>query len=213
MIDRIIEFSARNRFFVIMAVALATAVGIWSMRTIPLDAIPDLSDTQVIVYSKWDRSPDLVEDQVTYPIVTAMLGAPKVYTCVAASRAVLVSSDQPPTVSRQSPCSGKSGSNTRSADTRPSHAPDATEAMPRATDNRRRPCTAAPIPGRAASGRCRPPRWGEPGAAPGSYGQFRSNRTHRNRHGTARTQGPRLARKEVRQEGAQRGVAGGSSLR
>ena len=78
MIDRIIEFSARNRFFVIMAVALATAVGIWSMRTIPLDAIPDLSDTQVIVYSKWDRSPDLVEDQVTYPIVTAMLGAPKV---------------------------------------------------------------------------------------------------------------------------------------
>ena len=44
----------------------------------PLDAIPDLSDTQVIVYSRWDRSPDVVEDQVTYPIVTAMLGAPKV---------------------------------------------------------------------------------------------------------------------------------------
>lgn len=78
MIDRIIEFSARNRFLVTMTVALATAVGVWSMRTIPLDAIPDLSDTQVIVYSKWDRSPDLVEDQVTYPIVTAMLGAPKV---------------------------------------------------------------------------------------------------------------------------------------
>ena len=47
------------------------------MRTIPLDAIPDLSDTQVIVYSRWDRSPDIMEDQVTYPIVTAMLGAPK----------------------------------------------------------------------------------------------------------------------------------------
>src|SRR5476651_2420871 len=48
------------------------------MKTIPLDAIPDLSDTQVIVYSRWDRSPDIVEDQVTYPLVTAMLGAPKV---------------------------------------------------------------------------------------------------------------------------------------
>ncbi len=48
------------------------------MRNIPLDAIPDLSDTQVIVYSRWDRSPDIMEDQVTYPIVTAMLGAPKV---------------------------------------------------------------------------------------------------------------------------------------
>ena len=48
------------------------------MRTIPLDAIPDLSDTQVIVYSRWDRSPDIMEDQVTYPIVSAMLGAPKV---------------------------------------------------------------------------------------------------------------------------------------
>ena len=48
------------------------------MKTVPLDAIPDLSDTQVIVYSRWDRSPDIVEDQVTYPIVTAMLGAPKV---------------------------------------------------------------------------------------------------------------------------------------
>jgi hypothetical protein len=50
------------------------------LRTIPVDAIPDLSDTQVIVYSRWDRSPDIVEDQVTYPIVTALLGAPKVKT-------------------------------------------------------------------------------------------------------------------------------------
>jgi len=52
--------------------------GLYSMNSIPLDAIPDLSDTQVIVYSRWDRSPDIIEDQVTYPIVTAMLGAPKV---------------------------------------------------------------------------------------------------------------------------------------
>ena len=78
MIDRIIEFSARNRLVVFILVAIATVAGIYSMRTVPLDAIPDLSDTQVIVYSRWDRSPDIVEDQVTYPIVTAMLGAPKV---------------------------------------------------------------------------------------------------------------------------------------
>ena len=78
MIDRIIEFSARNRFLVFLFVAAAALAGWWSMNRIPLDAIPDLSDTQVIVYSRWDRSPDIVEDQVTYPIVSAMLGAPKV---------------------------------------------------------------------------------------------------------------------------------------
>ena len=78
MIDRIIEFSGRNRFVVFLIVAVATMAGLYSMRTIPVDAIPDLSDTQVIVYSRWDRSPDIIEDQVTYPIVTAMLGAPKV---------------------------------------------------------------------------------------------------------------------------------------
>ncbi|MEO8657125.1 MAG: CusA/CzcA family heavy metal efflux RND transporter [Bryobacteraceae bacterium] len=78
MINRIIEFSGRNKFVVFVLVAFAVAAGIWSMMNIPLDAIPDLSDTQVIVYSRWDRSPDIMEDQVTYPIVTAMLGAPKV---------------------------------------------------------------------------------------------------------------------------------------
>jgi len=78
MIDRLIEFSARNRLLVLILVAVAVAAGVWSMRTVPLDAIPDLSDTQVIVYSRWDRSPDIVEDQVTYPIVTAMLGGPRV---------------------------------------------------------------------------------------------------------------------------------------
>ena len=78
MIDRIIEFSARNRFLIFVLVGFAVAAGIWSMRHIALDAIPDLSDTQVIVYSRWDRSPDIIEDQVTYPIVTAMLGAPRV---------------------------------------------------------------------------------------------------------------------------------------
>src|SRR5919198_624399 len=78
MIDRIIDFSVRNKFLVFALVAAACVAGFWSMRNVPLDAIPDLSDTQVIIYSKWDRSPDVVEDQVTYPIVTAMLGAPKV---------------------------------------------------------------------------------------------------------------------------------------
>ncbi len=78
MIDRIVEFSGRNRLIVLLMAGAAAAAGWWSMHHIPLDALPDLSDTQVIVYSRWDRSPDIVEDQVTYPIVAAMLGAPKV---------------------------------------------------------------------------------------------------------------------------------------
>src|SRR6185295_6576716 len=78
MINTIIELSARHRFIVFLFVGAAAMAGWWSLRGIPLDAIPDLSDTQVIVYSKWDRSPDILEDQVTYPIVSAMLGAPKV---------------------------------------------------------------------------------------------------------------------------------------
>lgn len=61
-----------------MLVAAAIGYSIFTMKNIPLDAIPDLSDTQVIVYTKWDRSPDLIEDQVTYPIISALLGAPKV---------------------------------------------------------------------------------------------------------------------------------------
>lgn len=78
MISRLIEFSARNRLLVLTLVIAAAMWGWWSMRHVALDAIPDLSETQVIVYSRWDRSPDIVEDQLTYPIVTALLGAPKV---------------------------------------------------------------------------------------------------------------------------------------
>jgi copper/silver efflux system protein len=78
VITRIIDFCARNRLIVLTIVAVAAIYGWWSMNNVALDAIPDLSDTQVIVYSRWDRSPDIVEDQVTYPIVAAMLGAPKV---------------------------------------------------------------------------------------------------------------------------------------
>ena len=75
MIERIIDFSARNRFVVLVLVAGLIFAGVWSIQHITLDALPDLSDTQVIVYSRWDRSPDIIEDQVTYPIVTALLGA------------------------------------------------------------------------------------------------------------------------------------------
>src|SRR5512136_869708 len=78
MIQRIIRFSAGNRYLVIAATLVALLVSFWAMRNIPLDALPDLSDTQVIVYSRWDRSPDIVEDQVTYPIITSLLGAPRV---------------------------------------------------------------------------------------------------------------------------------------
>ena len=77
-LQRIIRFSAENRWLVMMASAVLIVMSFWTMRNIPMDALPDLSDTQVIVYSKWDRSPDIVEDQVTYPIVTSLLGAPKV---------------------------------------------------------------------------------------------------------------------------------------
>ena len=78
MIERIIDWSVRNKFLVLLFVAAAAVAGARALRNVPLDAIPDLGDTQVIVYSRWDRSPDLVEAQVTYPIVTAMLGAPHV---------------------------------------------------------------------------------------------------------------------------------------
>ncbi len=81
MIETLIERCARNRFLVFAVVLLATLAGVYSLRHIPLDAIPDISDVQVIVYTPWEgRSPDLVEDQVTYPIVTALLSAPRVKT-------------------------------------------------------------------------------------------------------------------------------------
>ena len=79
MINAIIEYCAAHRGFVVMFVVVLTLIGLWSMRSIPLDAIPDLSDPQVIIYTEWPgRSPNLVEDQVTYPIVAAMLAAPNV---------------------------------------------------------------------------------------------------------------------------------------
>jgi Cu(I)/Ag(I) efflux system membrane protein CusA/SilA len=78
MIKSIIKFSVDNKFLVLILTTLAMVGGFYCLKQIPLDAIPDLSDTQVIIYSKWDRSPDVLENQVTYPIVAGLLGAPKV---------------------------------------------------------------------------------------------------------------------------------------
>jgi Cu(I)/Ag(I) efflux system membrane protein CusA/SilA len=79
MIERIIEFSARNKLVVFSILVFAIAWGFWALHNTPLDAIPDLSDVQVIVWTEWmGRSPDLVEDQVTYPIITKLVAAPKV---------------------------------------------------------------------------------------------------------------------------------------
>src|SRR5512133_1096437 len=79
MLAKIIDYCARNPFFVFLIVGFALVAGVWAFQTTPLDAIPDLTDTQVIIFTEWmGRSPNLVEDQVTYPIVSAMLSAPRV---------------------------------------------------------------------------------------------------------------------------------------
>ncbi|MGE0054475.1 MAG: efflux RND transporter permease subunit [Hyphomicrobium sp.] len=78
MISRLIAWSARNAVLVIMVVAIAAAMGSWAVRTLPLDAIPELSDTQVIVYTEFaGQAPQVVEDQVTFPLTTALLTVPK----------------------------------------------------------------------------------------------------------------------------------------
>jgi Cu(I)/Ag(I) efflux system membrane protein CusA/SilA len=79
MIARIIELCARNRFLVFTGVLLLTLAGILSLQHLPVDALPDISDVQVIVHTNWNgQPPDVIEDQVTYPIVTGMLAAPHV---------------------------------------------------------------------------------------------------------------------------------------
>jgi Cu(I)/Ag(I) efflux system membrane protein CusA/SilA len=80
MFNKIIDFSVRHRWAVLAVIAIACVAGWQAMCSLPLDATPDLSERQVIIFSRWDRSPDIIEDQVTYPIVTAMLGAPQVKT-------------------------------------------------------------------------------------------------------------------------------------
>ncbi len=78
MLKNVISICAKNRYLTLIILAVFVGMGVQSMFNINIDAIPDLSDTQVIVYSQWNVSPDIIEDQVTYPIVTSLLGAPKV---------------------------------------------------------------------------------------------------------------------------------------
>ena len=78
MLTRIIDFSIRNKFLVVLATVALVFGGVYAVRNIPLDAIPDLSDTQVIIYTPWEgQAPNIVEDQVTYPITTKMLSVPR----------------------------------------------------------------------------------------------------------------------------------------
>jgi Cu(I)/Ag(I) efflux system membrane protein CusA/SilA len=79
MLSNLIEVCARNRFMVFTTVLLLTLAGIWSLQHVPLDALPDISDVQVIIHTPWEgEPPDVIEDQVTYPIVTSLLAAPHV---------------------------------------------------------------------------------------------------------------------------------------
>src|SRR3989475_4414015 len=79
MIERIIDWCASNRFLVFTGTVMLTVWGIWAMRQTPLDAVPDISDVQVIVSTEWmGRSPDIIEDQITYPIVSALISTPHV---------------------------------------------------------------------------------------------------------------------------------------
>jgi Cu(I)/Ag(I) efflux system membrane protein CusA/SilA len=78
MLQRVIDFSLRNKFLVLLGTVLLVLGGVYAARHIPLDAIPDLSDTQVIIYTEWNgQAPNIVEDQVTYPITTKMLSVPR----------------------------------------------------------------------------------------------------------------------------------------
>jgi Cu(I)/Ag(I) efflux system membrane protein CusA/SilA len=79
MVGKLIDLCAKHRWMVLLGFLALAAVAVAALRRVPLDAIPDLSDPQVIVFSEWKgRSPTLVEDQVTYPIASSLLAAPKV---------------------------------------------------------------------------------------------------------------------------------------
>jgi copper/silver efflux system protein len=75
---RWIDWCARNRFLVFAGTVLLVLAGLWAMNRIPLDALPDISDVEVIIHTPWEEPPNIIEDQVTYPIVTALLAAPSV---------------------------------------------------------------------------------------------------------------------------------------
>lgn len=77
MLNQLIEWSIRNRLLVLIGTAFLIAAGVWAVRTTPVDAIPDLSDVQVIVQTEWaEQAPQIMEDQVTYPLTTALLAVP-----------------------------------------------------------------------------------------------------------------------------------------
>src|SRR4051812_49880756 len=78
MIESLVAWCARHKWLTLGLTLALCALALDSLRRIPIDAIPDLSDTQVIIYSRWDRSPDLIENQVTYPLISGLLGTPKV---------------------------------------------------------------------------------------------------------------------------------------
>jgi Cu(I)/Ag(I) efflux system membrane protein CusA/SilA len=79
MLSRLIQWCTDNRFWVLMATGVLLLVGFWSMRRVPLDALPDISDVEVIIHTEWaGEPPNIIEDQVSYPIVTALLAAPHV---------------------------------------------------------------------------------------------------------------------------------------
>jgi len=78
MLKGLIDFSLRNKFIVLVTTMSLVVIGVYALRNIPLDAIPDLSDVQVIIYTEWPgQAPQIVQDQVTYPITTKMLSVPK----------------------------------------------------------------------------------------------------------------------------------------
>lgn len=86
MIEKIIEFSARNRFLILIVYLLIAGFGIWSVYNTPVDAIPDLSENQVIIFTEWmGRSPQIIEDQITYPLTQSLQGIPKVRAVRSAS--------------------------------------------------------------------------------------------------------------------------------
>lgn len=86
MIEKIIDWSSKNRFIVILIYLLIIGFGIYSVVNLPVDAIPDLSENQVIIYTEWmGRSPQIIEDQVTFPIVSGLQGLPNVKAVRASS--------------------------------------------------------------------------------------------------------------------------------
>src|SRR5690349_11428865 len=85
MIGLLVDLSCRHRAAVVGVVLAAAALGVWSAQNLPCDALPETGDRQVIVFSRWDRSPGIIEDQVTYPLVTRMMGLPRVKTVRAIS--------------------------------------------------------------------------------------------------------------------------------